>query len=223
MPLAIAAQAGIVPEVGPTTRDRGAPHAGRSRTARASGPRTTPAQHLARTPCGRTSGTTTGTTTVACRAGLGRAAGAAARAAGRARPPDRLAGGRRRRRGRRGRGLPLPRHRRPAAAGLAAAQRVDGSRAPRGTGSGCGARPSGTTSSSRRCRRPGTSSGRSRPPSCCSCGPAASRSRRACSATRSRSRSSSACSSAGSALVGALYLGPGGSRVRRPLAGWSCR
>ena len=76
---------------------------------------------------------------------------------------------------------------------------------------------------SRRCRRPGTWCGRSRPRCCSSSGPAASRSRPGCSATRSR------CHSSSRLFVSAAR--PGGRAVPAPAArgsaarwrGWSSR
>ena len=66
--------------------------------------------------------------------------------------------------------------------------------------------------------RPGTWSARSRSPRCSSCGAPGWRSRRRCSATRSWPASEVTLAVCGTTFAVAVWTGPGGSRVRMPLA-----
>ena len=213
MPLAIAAQAGLAPVapetavtgVRPTLVDPEPPERGPRRICPQPREGGLLGRPLARPPS-------------PAGARLGGATAGAAGAAGRASPPDPPAGGRRGRCCRRGRGLPLPRRRRPAAAGLAAAQRVDGRECDGGPAADPWRGQVVRRRRSRRCRRPGTSSGRCRRPSCSTCGPAASQWRPALLCYAFSVSLELGLFISGLGLVGALYLGPGGSRVRRPLA-----
>ena len=219
MPLAIAAQAGVLPQVRPRRPDRGpARPSSIPRHPAAGSPDRTPSPPP-RAPSRRTSGTTTGTTTAGCRP-----TGGSARRCRRPRrapsaPAGRCCSSRR----------PWPRRppsrRTPTsppalvlAPGLAAAQRlVDGPARP-ATGSGCAAARKWYDVVVAPLSAPCTSSARSPPPSCWCSGPAGSPSRRGCSATRFSVDFELTLFVSGVAAGGGLYLGPGGSRVRRPLS-----
>ncbi len=115
---------------------------------------------------------------------------------------------------------PVPRHRGRAGARLAAAQRLHDGLGHRRPAADCAAPPSGTTRCSRPCPRPGTWSSRAVPGGCCSSWARRDRHRgRPCSAMRSRGRCRAHWPRRRPGAGGLWWgLGPGGSRVRRPLA-----
>ena len=221
MPLAIAAQAGVLPAGPAGRRDRGAAHPGRTPhlPARWVEDRTPspPSPHWSPRPRPGLLGRPLARPPQAAARRVGRPAAPAARAPARARPPRAVARRGRRGRGGRRRGVPVPGHRRGAAPGVAAAQRLDDGERDR--------RPAADAWRHEVVRRRGRAAVRPVAP-----GPRDPDHRAAVLlGRRVRRRGWLLCYAfsvsfalslfvSGVALAGGLYLGPGGSRVRRPLS-----